>query len=215
MSKIVALVLSVSVSLVLGSCSSLATKPSTEKNISVEQVQQRWQQRQQQLSNLPDWQMKGRMVVANGVELWALSVDWEQRGDQYVIFLSGPFGAGKVQLAGSAKGVLLRDSDNQVFYASTPEELLLDHTGIAMPLSYLRFWILGLLQSGSKLAANNVKFDKHGRLESLTREQWDVRFKRYTKTDNVSVELPDKIFIHKGEDVEVRIVVGEWLFDQT
>lgn len=202
-------------SLVLGSCSSLTTKPSAEKNISAEQVQQRWQQRQQQLLNLSDWQMKGRMVVMNGVELWALSVDWEQRGDQYVIFLSGPFGAGKVQLAGSTKGVLLRDSDNQVFYASTPEELLLDHTGIAMPLSYLRFWILGLLQSDSNLAANRVKFDKLGRLESLTREQWDVRFKRYTKTDNVSVELPDKIFIHKGEDVEVRIVVGEWLFDRT
>ncbi len=215
MSKIVALVLSVSVSLVLGSCSSLTPKSSAEKNISAEQVQQRWQQRQQQLSNLSDWQMKGRMVVVNGVELWALSVDWEQRGDQYVIFLSGPFGAGKVQLAGSAKGVLLRDSDNQVFYASTPEELLLDHTGIAMPLSYLRFWMLGLLQSGSNLTANKVKFDQHGRLESLTREQWDVRFKRYTKTENVSVELPDKIFIHKGDDVEVRIVVGEWLFDRT
>ncbi len=215
MSKIVALVLSVSVSLVLGSCSSLTPKSSAEKNISAEQVQQRWQQRQQQLSNLSDWQMKGRMVVVNGVELWALSVDWEQRGDQYVIFLSGPFGAGKVQLAGSAKGVLLRDSDNQVFYASTPEELLLAHTGIAMPLSYLRFWMLGLLQSGSNLTANKVKFDQHGRLESLTREQWDVRFKRYTKTENVSVELPDKIFIHKGDDVEVRIVVGEWLFDRT
>ncbi len=215
MSKIFALVLSVSVSLVLGSCSSLATKPPTAKDISEQQVQQRWQQRQQQLSSLPDWQMKGRMVVVNGVELWALSVDWEQRGDSYVIFLSGPFGAGKIQLAGSANGVLLRDSDNQVFYASSPEELLLDHTGIAMPLSYLRFWILGLLQSGSNLAANKVKFDQLGRLESLTREEWDVSFKRYTKTDNVSVELPDKIFIHKGEDVEVRIVVGEWLFNRT
>ncbi len=215
MSKIFVLLLSMSVSLVLGSCSSLATKPAVVKKISEGQVQQRWQQRRQQLSNLSSWQMKGRMVVVNGVELWALSVDWEQRGDQYVIFLSGPFGAGKIQLAGGSNGVLLRDSDNQIFYASTPEELLLNHTGIVMPLSYLRFWILGLLQSSSNLAVNKVKLDQLGRLESLSQEQWDVSFKRYTKADNINVELPDKIFIHKGDDVEVRIVVGEWLFDRT
>ena len=215
MSKIFVLLFSVSVALVLSSCASVTTNISSTENVSEQQVQQRWQQRQQQLSNLPGWQMKGRMVVVNGVELWAMSVDWEQRGDQYVIFLSGPFGAGKIQLAGSANGVLLRDSDNQVFYASTPEELLLDHTGIAMPLIYLRFWILGLLQSGSNLAANKVKFDKLGRLKSLSTEQWDVRFKRYTKVENLAVELPDKIFIHKGDDLEVRIVVGEWLFGRT
>jgi len=129
-------------------------------------------------------------------------------------FLSGPFGTGKIQFVGSANGETLRNSDDQIFYASTPEELLLDHTGIAMPLSYLRYWILGLLQSGSNLAASNIKLDEFGRLESLTRGQWDVSFKRYADVKNITVELPDKIFIHKGDDVKVRVVVGEWLFNQ-
>ncbi len=200
----------ISVSAMLTACGSMSTNPADKP-----QQQQRWQQRQQQLSTLADWQMKGRMVVVNGAELWAISVDWAQRGDQYVIFLSGPFGAGKVQLVGSANGVLLRDADNQVYYASTPEELLLEHTGIAMPLSYLRFWMLGLLQSNSHFAADNIKFDEQGRLESLSREQWDVSFKRYAKIDNVAVELPDKIFLHKGDDVKVRVVVGEWLIHRS
>jgi len=167
---------------------------------------------------MQDWHMKGRMVVVNGAELWAMSVDWQQKGDEYIIYLSGPFGAGKVQLAGSRNGVLLKDSDDQLFYAATPEELLLEHTGVAMPLSYLRFWMLGLPQPSTSQNENHAKLDQQGRLESLNREQWDIVFKRYIKINayvGKPVDLPDKIFISKGEDIKVRVVVGEWLFDKT
>lgn len=203
--------------LLLSACSSIV-----EKN-SQNELQSIWQQRQLQLSNLTDWHMKGRMVVVNGAELWAMTVDWQQKGEQYVIFLSGPFGAGKVQLAGSVNGVLLKDSDEQIFYADTPEELLLEHTGIAMPLSYLRYWMLGLSHNGSN---KKEMLDSVGRLESLSIKNWDVAFKRYIQIENndvskqpdvssATLELPDKIFIHQGEDIKVRVVVGEWLFDKT
>ena len=205
--------------LLLTSCASVVNQTTQIESQSI------WQQRQLQLSNLTDWHMKGRMVVVNGAELWAISVDWKQKGEQYIIFLSGPFGAGKVQLAGSQNGVLLKNSDDQIFYAETPEELLLEHTGVIMPLSYLRFWMLGLPHPK---AINNMEMlDQSGRLESLrldsqSREPWDVAFKRYTAIENIkmarkpgSIELPDKIFIHQGEDIKVRVVVGEWLFDNS
>ena len=200
-------------SMLVSACASL------EKTVTKDKVAEIWQQRQQRLSGVQDWHMKGRMVVVNGAELWAMSVDWQQKGNQYVIFLSGPFGAGKVQLAGSSNGVLLKDSDNQVFYAETPEELLLEHTGVAMPLSYLRFWMLGLPQPGSDSSTNNARFDEAGRLSSLSKDQWDVVYKRYLKWNvfagNKPLDLPDKIFITRGEDIKVRVVVGEWLFDET
>jgi len=184
-----------------------------------------WQQRQLQLSNIKDWHMKGRMVIVNGAELWAMTVDWKQKGEQYIIFLSGPFGAGKVQLAGTTNGVLLKNSDDQIFYAETPEELLLEHTGVIMPLSYLRFWMLGLPHP--KAVNNKAMLDESGRLESLSlasssQHPWDISFKRYTSIDGVNavqskalLELPDKIFIQQGDDIKVRVVVGEWLFDNS
>ncbi len=200
-------------SMLVSACASL------EQTVTKDKVAEIWQQRKQRLSGVQDWHMKGRMVVVNGAELWAMSVDWQQKGNQYVIFLSGPFGAGKVQLAGSSNGVLLKDSDNQVFYAETPEELLLEHTGVAMPLSYLRFWMLGLPQPGSDSSTNNARFDEAGRLSSLSKDQWDVVYKRYLKWNviagNKPLDLPDKIFITRGEDIKVRVVVGEWLFDET
>jgi len=219
MQKFLTVVFTLTVIALLSACASVAPKPSTQTTETI------WQQRQLQLSTLKDWHMKGRMVVVNGVELWSMSVDWQQHGDKYVIFLSGPFGAGKVQLAGSENGVLLRNSDDQVFYAETPEELLLEHTGVSMPLSYLRFWMLGLPHPG---AVNNTEMlDQSGRLESLSlksqsKEPWYIEFKRYTEIENLKLsqskiffELPDKIFINQGSDIKVRVVVGEWLVDNT
>ena len=215
MSKYLLLCITLCTGLLLSSCSS------TIQNNSQGELDLLWEQRQLQLSNLNDWHMKGRMVVVNGAELWAMSVDWKQKGEQFVIFLSGPFGAGKVQLAGSKNGVLLKDSDDQIFYAETAEELLLDHTGIAMPLSHLRYWVVGLPHNGNKRILDSL-----GRLESLTSAKWDIVFKRYIQIENKdtpvdfkklgkTLELPDKIFIHQGDDIKVRVVVGEWLFDKT
>ncbi len=224
MKKIIFLSFGIPLVMLLTSCSTIAVKQTSETESQVI-----WQQRQQQLSNINDWHMKGRMIVVNGVEFWSLSVDWQQKGEQYIIFLSGPFGAGKVQLAGSANGVLLKNSDDQVFYAATPEELLLEHTGVAMPLSYLRFWILGLPHP--RAIQNSEKLDGLGRLESLSVASlnpelqnplpWNINFIRYTSIDkkiaqsSTSFDLPDKIFINQGDDIKVRVVVGEWLFDNS
>lgn len=220
MYKFFRLHLCIGIGLLLSACSS--TVVNTQSYNELESI---WQQRQMQLFGLDYWHMKGRMTVVNGAELWAMSVDWQQKGEQFVIFLSGPFGAGKVQLAGSANGVLLKNSDDQIFYAETAEELLLEHTGIAMPLSHLRYWMVGLPHNGNKQI-----LDSSGKLESLSSDDWDINFKRYTqiennnkpasnpvtlKTSGLSLELPDKIFIHQGDDIKVRVVVSEWLLDET
>lgn len=227
MNKTIFIALSIALGFFLTSCASISNTDTKTKYDPQSQAQAQllWHTRQQQLLKVTDWHMQGRLVVVNGVELWSLSVDWQQRGEQYVIFLSGPFGAGKVQLVGSANGVLLKNSDDQIFYAETAEELLLEHTGVAMPLSYLRFWILGLQHPDS--TNHNELFDQAGRLESLrfgldNQLAWNVAFKRYitisTKKNNepkISYELPDKIFINQGDDIKVRVVVGQWLFDNS
>ena len=220
MKQALTIIFSLSLLLILNGCST-SIKPIS---FSKEKSQLIWQQRQQTLSTIQDWHMKGRMIVVNGIELWSMDVDWKQKGEQFVIYLAGPFGAGKVQLAGSASGVLLKNSDDQVFYADTPEELLLEHTGVAMPLSLLRFWMLGL--PNPKASNNQEKLDALGRLESLSLVNngdapWDIKFLRYTALDKKSasfpkqVELPEKIFINQGAEIKVRVVVGEWLFDNS
>jgi len=83
--------------------------------------------------------------------------------------------------------------------------------------------MLGLSHNGSN---KKEMLDSLGRLESLSIKNWDIAFKRYTQIENntapkligassATLDLPDKIFIHQGEDIKVRVVVSEWLFDKT
>jgi outer membrane lipoprotein LolB len=169
-----------------------------------------WDQHQAALGKLKHWQLDGRLAVNNGTEAWNINLRWQQNGDDYQIELSGPFGAGKVQLIGDAHGVLLRDSDQNTFYATSPEELLYQQTGVIMPVTGLRYWVLGL---PAPHHVSHPAFDQQGRLAKLQQADWQVAFRRYTQVD--AFVLPDKIFIAKIDNsVDVRLVVDAWQLDE-
>ncbi len=168
--------------------------------------QQTWQDRKITLSEIDHWHLSGRVAVTQGDEAWSLSLDWQQQGDDYRIQLHGLFGAGRVQLVGNADGVLLKDSDDQVFYADTPEALLLQQTGVHMPVAGLRYWVRGLV---SPTQATQPDLDPQGRLAYLEDAQWQVKFRRYMQVSGL--DLPAKVFIKKpATQIDVRLVVDEW-----
>ena len=165
-----------------------------------------WTQRQSELSSIKYWHLTGRLAVVNGEDSWNLNLDWQQKGDDYQIQLHGLFGAGKVKLVGNADGVLLKDSDDQTFYADTPELLLYEQTGVFMPVAGLRYWVVGLTSPGQR---EKPKLDSLGRLAYLEDANWKVNFKRYTQVSGI--DLPRKVFIvRNGNDLDVRLVVDKW-----
>jgi outer membrane lipoprotein LolB len=169
-------------------------------------AQQTWQLRQTELAAIKYWRLTGRLAVSNGEDAWNINVDWQQRDKDYQIILNGPFGAGKVKLIGNADGVLLKDSDDQTFYADTPETLLYDQTGVYMPVAGLRYWVIGMT---SPHQAKRPHIDKQGRLSYLEDDNWKVKFKRYMQVSGI--DLPRKVFIVKdARDLDVRLVVDKW-----
>lgn len=167
---------------------------------------QTWQTRQPELAAIKVWRLSGRVAVSQDESAWNLNLEWQQDGDEYEIILNGPFGAGKVKLIGNAYGVLLRDSDGQVFYADNAQTLLREHTGVNMPVEGLRYWIIGLT---SPQQQKKPVLDEQGRLDYLEEANWQVRFKRYT--DVSGMQLPNKVFIlEPHSDIDVRLVVDNW-----
>lgn len=168
--------------------------------------QKTWVERQAELSAIKYWRLTGRLAVSNGDDAWNMNLDWQQKGDDYQIQLNGPFGAGKVKLVGNADGVLLKDSDDQTFYADTPELLLYEQTGVFMPVEGLRYWVVGLTSPNQQ---KKPKLDKLGRLAYLEDASWHVKFKRYTQVSGI--DLPRKVFIIKSDkELDVRLVIDTW-----
>ncbi len=190
--------------LLLAGCASAPPTPVPEPVTSPEQT---WQSRQLQLGALQSWQLSGRLMVSNEEEAWQLDVIWQQQIGHYEIQISGPLGMGKVRLQGSEEGVFLYDSDGGAYYALEPERLLLEHTGVFMPVTSLYYWVRGLPDPTID-AVLIPQLDAWGRLTRLRQNGWSVDMKRYVKVD--TLHLPDKLFIHNEQDVEVRMVVDKW-----
>ena len=165
-----------------------------------------WQSRQQHLNQMNDWRLNGRLAITRGAEAWHLKVNWRQKQDDYEIFLSGPFGAGQVKLVGNHDGVVLRDSERHAYYAMEPETLLYEHTGVMMPVTGLRYWILGL-PDPAKNHTSQTRLDAYGRLAELQQRDWTVQFPDYVAVKHY--QLPERLLI-QSEDIEVRLVVDDW-----
>ena len=165
-----------------------------------------WQERKQILTGLDNWHLTGRLSVANEEESWHVKLRWQQKQDAYNIDLNGPFGAGKMRLAGNSNGVVLHTKEG-MYFADTPETLLSQHTGVTMPVSKLRYWILGI---PSPTEQGNQQLDAYGRLKQLNQAGWDILLRRYVMANRA--EVPNKLFMHK-DDIEVRLVVEQWTFD--
>lgn len=182
----------------LAGCAGPAVKPA-DRHLA-------WEARQQSLTQLTQWRMSGRLSIVRGSESWHLNVRWRQAGGSYDIFLSGPFGAGQARLTGSDERVVLYDAGQHVYTASSPERLLHDHTGIYMPVSGLRYWVLGLPDPG-KNHDSELALDDYGRLTELQQRDWQVSLGEYIEVDQV--QLPERLEIRR-HDVTVRLVVDEW-----
>ena len=162
-----------------------------------------WLNHQQQISALQKWRLKGRIAIKNDHEAWFLKVDWQQHMNDYAVFLSGPF-SGVVSLSGGKDNVELNDGE-QSYQAPDAEILLLEHTGIRMPVNGLRYWLLGLPQPDREV--RNLKLDVTGRLSSLRQDEWQVNIDRYQQYNGKS--LPAKIII-QNHQLNVRLIVDQW-----
>ncbi len=180
------------------------TTPTPVPSIEPEQA---WQVHKQHLAQLQEWHLSGRLAIINGEEVWNLNVRWQQKGGHYEIFLAGPFGSGQIKLVGDdGGGVILRDAEQHVYFAEQPEELLYEHTGVRMPVTGLRYWILGLPDPG-KNHSSEIRLDGSGRLAHLRQRGWKVEFREYTLVNNW--QLPEKLVI-THDDLKVLLVVHEW-----
>ena len=163
-----------------------------------------WQSHKATISGMSHWFATGRAAINNGVESWHVNLLWLQQGENYQIRLTGPFGAGRVQLKGNHDQVELLTADDERFYSSDIDSLLYERTGVKMPVAELRYWLVGLPSPGDSEKAD---IDQHGRLSQLNQGHWRVRYKRYMPVNGLV--LPRKIFADK-QDLDVRVVIDEW-----
>lgn len=188
---------------ILAGCASRSVD--TDRQVSDEVRELRWQFHRERLSQLQVWQMTGRLNLRVPGRSGTMSLDWQQQGDQYKLILDGPFGAAIARVSGDRGGVTVTASD-ETRYGPSPEVLLYSLTGLQFPVSNLRYWVRGLPAPGSNAL---IQLNNLGYPEKIEQQGWTVVYQQYGFYK--SLRLPAKLKVAHG-DVDLSFMVNNWQF---
>lgn len=164
-----------------------------------------WQAHVRDLARLRSWSMVGNLVVRSKDDASRVTLRWRQTGASYHLHVAALLGAGLLELEGSDAGVEARFADGRRVRAESPEALLEEEVGWSVPLSGLRYWMIGAPSPGG--AEGTMEIDPEGRLARLEQSGWTVVYEKYRNLDGLA--LPARVRFSNGS-VEGTVVVRRW-----
>ena len=165
-----------------------------------------WQGHSRQVGQLHEWQLQGKLGFKSANQGGSANLHWSQNQQQYQLSLRGPLGAGSATLIGNSTIAQLRQ-DNQL-YTGLPENLVIQLTGVPIPVDALSWWARGL-PCPNKSEPNNLVTTADGTAASFTQAGWQLGFSRYSLTPEGA--LPRKINGQHG-DHSFKLVISRWSF---
>ena len=176
---------------VLASC---ATAPFTMRGAPT------WAQRLPALQQDGDWDMQGRAAVAVGKRGWQASVDWRQEGNNTTLRLAGPLGVGASLLRLNPDGLSVNGAPPR----RDVVDQLQQRIGFDLPLTNLRYWLLGVPDPG---APYSVTLNESDRARQLTQAGWTIDFQRSMRFRGDW--LPAALVLTRA-GVRVRMAIDRW-----
>ena len=103
-----------------------------------------WRAHASDLSRFRSWTLLGSLIVRSGGEASQVAIRWRQKHDAYFLRFTAPFGAGLLDIEGSAAGVEARFAGRAAAPAPRRRRRFSSvEIGWSMPLEALRYWIVG------------------------------------------------------------------------
>jgi len=173
-----------------------------------------WQSKQAALAEADSWRMHARIGLRGMARSGSASLIWVETPEQRSLRLLGPLGGGQVLLQQDATGVSIQDSKGRIWHGQDAGELVYRVTGWQIPVSGLRWWLLGLTEPGSKA---ETTVDAAHRLVSVQQASWKVSLDKYTLFGDH--ELPASIVMETvagredGRYIRIKVIVKDWVME--
>jgi len=155
------------------------------------------------IAALTGWVAAGRLAVAAGSEGGSGGFVWQQQGPETRLRLRGPLGAGSFEIASDGERFSVTDAAGQVLGADA-RATLRSRLGADLPLSSLRYWMIGLPDPASTA---RVIESEATPLRIIEQHGWTIAYDAFTSTDGFS--LPARLTATSG-DVRLRLSVSDW-----
>lgn len=163
-----------------------------------------WSVRRPTLQNLSRFGLNGRVAVAVGSQGFNAGLRWQQSGAVTRLALTGPLGAGGVEVTADAGHLTVVTSSGKRLGDATARAELEDKLGFEPPLTSLRYWVLGVPDPGGPAS---VQLDSQQRLASLSQYGWQIDYGGYMPA---GAEWLPRLMTLRRQGVRVRMVVDRW-----
>jgi len=162
-----------------------------------------WEARSAQLGTVDRFLMQARGSYGRLMPVKA-DLRWQQNADNsFELRVAGPFGIGATTINGTPDNVQVRTKSG-TYQSNNPEQWIQDKMGWTLPISGLRFWILGMPSPHSDA---DIDLDSEGRVLTLEQDGWTLSYTEYQKAGDY--QLPRKFDV-SNKDVKLKVVVDSW-----
>lgn len=163
-----------------------------------------WNVRRPALQTLGRFGLNGRVAVAVGNQGFNAGLRWTQAAAVTRLALSGPLGAGGVEVTADGGDLSVVTSSGKHLDNAAARAELQDKLGFQPPLASLRYWVLGVPDPA---APASVKLDTQQRLAQLTQAGWQIDYASYMP---VGAEWLPRLMTLQRAGVRVRMIVDGW-----
>lgn len=195
--KIWRYLLAIGVILGLSGCANLLYPTSTGEGSRVAHA--RW------VEAHPDWAFWGQFALDIDQHGWTAAIFWRERGLDYHIDISGPFGRTLAQLQGTSTQVILRARNKPPHTAISAQDLMHSELGWSLPVAGMRYWVRGIPAPASVI--KKIRYDNQGRVVLLQQAGWHIDYLAYHTLGIQS--RPKRIRMVHG-NVRLILVIDRW-----
>jgi outer membrane lipoprotein LolB len=165
-----------------------------------------WSVRRPELQALGRFGLNGRVAVAVGNQGFNAGLRWTQSGAMTQLALTGPLGAGGVEVTADQGDLSVVTSNGKRLDNAAARTQLEARLGFEPPLASLRYWVLGVPDPDPSAPAS-VQLDSQQRVTQLTQDGWEIDYTAYMP---VGAEWLPRLLTLRRQDVRVRMVVDGW-----
>ena len=158
----------------------------------------------QVLYRLDEWQFEGRLLVKTHKDSWHANLEWSHALELDEIQLSGPFGQSATRIVVFPDSLRITDSEGNIEESGNPSKALARRFGFKVPLSALKYWVLGVTEPNAK---NCIENDTNGLLRKVWYQGWEVSLKKYRVLTKHTVP---KLIEIKNDDAVLKLVIDRW-----
>ena len=167
-----------------------------------------WKQHQQEVRQLSQYQTRGAFAYLSDQQKVYARFFWQQTGqDNYRLLLLNPVGSTEMELIAQPGSAQITDNKGQKYTGTDAEEMIGKLTGMPIPITSLRQWILGLPGD-----ATDYKLDDQYRLSELNYTQngktWKVVYGGYDS--NSKPALPSSLELTEGSQ-RIKLKMDNWI----